>query len=98
MDIKYFMQILLFILIFIGIHYASYRRQTQQYEFINILLKEERSFLYSHSSKHIEKKHISVFDKYQIWRYIERRKTSSFIKINKIIKENTINGDIITTF
>lgn len=79
MDIKYFMQILLFLLLLISIHFVSYRRKTQKYEFINILLKEACSFLYNHASKHIARKHINVYDKYQIWRYIERRKISSFM-------------------
>lgn len=79
MDVKYLLQILLFILFFVGLHYISIRRHSKRYELFHIILREKCSFLYSSFSKHIEKKKICAFDKYQIWRYIEKRRKSSFI-------------------
>lgn len=79
MDVKYLLQILLLIVFFIGFHYISIRRRSKRYELFHIILKEKCSFLYSSFSKHIQKKKICAFDKYQIWRYIEKRRKSSFI-------------------
>lgn len=79
MDVKYLLQILLFIVFFIGFHYISIRRRSKRYELFRIILREKCSFLYSSFSKHIQKKKICAFDKYQIWRYIEKRRKSSFI-------------------
>lgn len=80
MDIRYLMQILLLIIFFIGIYYVSCQCYKRQYGFLNIVLKEECSFIYSGFSKYIEKRKICAFDKYQIWRYIEWRRGASFIK------------------
>lgn len=79
MDLKYLLQFLLFIIIFIGIYCVTYQVRKSQYDFFNIILEEECHFFYRKFSKHIEKKKICAYDKYEIWRYIERRKGASFI-------------------
>lgn len=74
MDIEYLLQILLLILFFIGLHCVSIHRRSKQYELFQIILKENCSFIYNSFSKHIAKKNICAFDKYQIWRYIQHWK------------------------
>lgn len=79
MDVKYLIQILLLILFFIGIQCLSLQHKKRQYGFLKIILKEECQTIYRRFSKHIEKKKICAFEKYQIWRYIEKRREASFI-------------------
>jgi len=79
MDVRYLIQILLLILFFIGIHCVVYQRQKAQCRFVKIILKVECQMIYRRFSKHIEKKKICAFEKYQIWRYIEKRREASFI-------------------
>lgn len=80
MDVRYLMQILLFILFLIGIYYISLQRHKVQYDFVGIIRKEECHFIYRTFSKHLGKKKICAYDKYQIWRHIEKRRSSPFIK------------------
>lgn len=80
MDIRYLIQILLLIVFFIGIYYVSLQRGARRYCFTHIPMMQKEHFLYSRFSKLIEPKKMCVFEKYQIWRYIEHRKDSSFIQ------------------
>lgn len=75
----YLIQIFLFVLILVGVRCVSLRRDVRIYGWYRVLLKEKCHYTYSGFSKHIEKKKIYAYDKYQMWRYIERRREASFI-------------------
>lgn len=79
MDIRYLIQILLFFLFLIGTYCVLLQRQKRTYDFLHVILKEECPFTYRIFSKYIEQKKICAFEKYEIWRYIEHRRASSFI-------------------
>lgn len=79
MDIRYIIQILLFFLMLFGIYCISLQRQQRTYDFLHVILKEECPFIYRIYAKYMEQKKICAFEKYQIWRYIEHRRMSSFI-------------------
>ncbi len=79
MDIRYLMQLFLLIIFFITIQYVTLYHSTRVYGFLNLILKEECHYIYNRFSKHIEKKNIYAFEKYEMWRYIERHRESSFI-------------------
>lgn len=81
MDIKYLylIQFLLCVLIYLGVRYISAQKKAKIYGLFRIVRKEACPLTYSGFSKHIEKKHIHAFDKYQMWRYVEHREESSFI-------------------
>ena len=76
----YFMQLLLCAVFFIGIEYVSYLCPIRHYRFLKVLLKERCSYTYGILFKHIEKEDMCAYDKYQIWRYIEKRRESLFIR------------------
>ena len=72
MDIRYLIQVLLLIIFFIGIYYISLHRQTRQKNLLHAVLTEKSHFVYNRFSKLLTQKEVSVFEKYQIWRYIEQ--------------------------
>ena len=81
MDIKYLylIQFLLCVLIYLGVRYISVQKKAKIYSLFSIVRREACPLIYSGFSKHIEKKYIHAFDKYQMWRYVEHWKESSFI-------------------
>ncbi len=82
MDANYLflVQLLVCAVFFIGIQYVSYLRTTWHYGFLDVPLKENCSSTYDSFTRHIDRKDIYSYDKYQIWRYIEKREESLFIK------------------
>ncbi len=81
MDIKYLylIQFLLCVLIYLGARCVFAQKKAQIYGLYTIVRKEVCPLTYSGFSKHIEKKYIHAFDKYQMWRYVEHREAASFI-------------------
>lgn len=81
MDIKYLylIQFLLCVLIYLGVRYISVQKKAKIYSLFSIVRREACPLTYSGFSKHIEKKYIHAFDKYQMWRYVEHREAASFI-------------------
>lgn len=77
MDIRYLIQFLLLLLFFIGISYICYCYKRNTFHLLQAPLKESGTFLYRDFSKHIEKKKMCAFDKYEIWRFIEKQKSLS---------------------
>ena len=97
MDVQYlFLQVLLLMVIFVGIRYASCMKEANICRFLKTKLPEEGIVLYYRLSRHIDKEKIHAYDKYGMWRYIEHRRESSFIHENYNMKENVINGDYST--
>lgn len=74
MDIQYMIQFLLLLLFFIGISYISscYKRNT--FHLFQTSLKANYSFTYQNFTKRIERKNLCAYDKYEIWRFIEKTK------------------------
>ncbi len=95
MDVQYLFlfEFLLLMAIFVGIQYVSCVKETSMCGFLKIDLAEEGKFFYNKSPQYIGKEKIHAYDKYQMWRYIEHRRESSFICEYYNIKENEINGD-----
>ena len=111
MDVQYlFLQVLLLMVIFVGIRYASCMKEANLYRFLKTRLPEEGFYLYNRLAHHIgkEKIHaakqipfiirekINSYYKYEMWRYIEHRRETSFIHEYYNMKENVINGDYST--
>lgn len=97
MDVQYlFLQVLLLMVIFVGIRYASCMKEANICRFLKTKLPEEGIVLYYRLSRHIDKEKIHAYDKYEMWRYIEHRRESSFIHEYYNIKENVINGEFCT--
>lgn len=94
MDVQYlFLQVLLLMVVFVGIRYVSCMKEANICRFLNMNLSEEGIVLYSKFTHHIGKEKIHAYDKYEMWRYIEHRRESSFISKYFNIKENVINGE-----
>lgn len=74
MDIQYIIQFLLLLLFFLGISFISYCYKRSTFHLLQASLKEVCHFIYQDFSKHIEKKKLCAFDKYEIWRFIEKQK------------------------
>lgn len=99
MDVQYLLlQVLLLMVIFVGIRYASCMKEANLYRFLKTKLPEEGFYLYNRLSHHIGKEKIHAYDKYEMWRYIEHRRESSFIHEYYNMRENVINGDFSTNF
>lgn len=81
MDIQYLclIQVFLVLLFLIAIRFVSLHRDAGAYGCYTALQIEKCLYTYSQFSKHIERNKIYAYDKYQIWRYIERKRESSFI-------------------
>lgn len=94
MDVQYlFLQVLLLMVVFVGIQYISYRKETNICRFLTMNLSEEGIILFSKFTYYIGKEKIHAYDKYEMWRYIEHRRESSFINKYYHNKENVINGE-----
>ena len=97
MDVQYlFLQVLLLMVIFVGIRYASCMKEANLYRFLKTRLPEEGFYLYNRLAHHIGKEKINSYYKYEMWRYIEHRRETSFIHEYYNMKENVINGDYST--
>lgn len=80
LDVQYLFlfQFLLFIIIFVGIQYISGIKEAGICRFLIVVLAEAGNILCNRFSKTIGKEKIHAYDKYQMWRYIEHRRTTSF--------------------
>ena len=97
MDVQYlFLQVLLLMAIFVGIRYVSCMKETNICRFLKMNLSETGIVLYNKFTHYIDKEKIHAYDKYEMWRYIEHRRESSFIHEYYSIKENVINGEFCT--
>lgn len=97
MDVQYlFLQVLLLMVIFVGIRYVSCMKEANICRFLRIDLSEGGMVLCCRFTQHIGKEKIHAYDKYEMWRYIEHRRNSSFINKYYHFKENVINGDFST--
>ncbi len=98
MDVQYLFlfEFLLLMVIFVGIQYVSHMKETNICKYFKVNLTEEGRVLYNKFTQYIGKEKVYAYDKYQMWRYIEHRRKSSFIKDYYNIKENIINGEFST--
>lgn len=79
MDVQYlFLQVLLLMVVFVGIRYVSCMKEANICRFLRIALSEKGIVLCDRFTQQIGKEKIHAFDKYQMWRYIEHRRNSSF--------------------
>ncbi len=98
MDAQYLFlfQILLLMIIFVGIRYVSCMKEASICRFLKMDLAEGGTVVYNKFSQYIGKEKIHAYDKYQMWRYVEHRRESSFIHEYYNMKENVINGEFST--
>ena len=76
MDMSCFhlMQILLLLLLFYGVYRISVSLPMRKFVPVCIVYQQVLHPVYRHFCQQIQKENLYAFDKYQIWRYIEKRK------------------------
>lgn len=81
MDVQYLFlfEFLLLMAIFVGIRYVSYMKEANICRVLKMDLSVKGRGLYSKFANGIGKEKINAYDKYEMWRFVEHRRESSFI-------------------